>query len=194
MERKIKWLILIIAGLFLFAACSTDEVDPPVEEETEYNTEEAESTNPEIDEDAFLAHAAELHTEVFEFATTLSSVGIAQLAIWEDLEGPHAASSEMIAQHGFDWLETHSGMTRNHAEAKFNQLYAEYTALQNAPITGDEAEEILDELSALFAYFVMMYETVTEPGDLFETFVFNMSTGINGLIVSNDRLEELLSD
>jgi len=198
MKRKIKWLPLIIAGLFLLSACSASEtnqpvesVPPEIEEETEHGSEETD----EIGESEFYTRATELVAEAVELTSILSSVSVAQLVFWGELEeSDQVADSELLVQHGFEWLETHSGITQNRVQADFNQLFAEYEALQTILLSSEEAVEIQSELSVLFAHFLMVYQAVTEPGDSFNDFILNMSTGIGGVIETNERLEALLLD
>ena len=197
MRRKMKCLIVIVAGLFLLAACSVNETNQPVEpapsgieEETESITEEA----GEMDEEEFRTRVADLCKEAIELTLALSRMGHNQLTYWENAVGPQTVTPEMIAQYGFAWLEENRGRTQSSIQADFNRLYAEYIELQNTAIAGEEIEEIQGELSAFFAYFSMVYQTVTEPGYSFENFAFNMSTGIRGVRTSGERLDELLFD
>ena len=67
MGRKIKWLTFILVGLFLFGACSTNEVDQPADsvhfdiaEETEHITEEQGFRSPEEAVVAYLEGLREL--------------------------------------------------------------------------------------------------------------------------------------
>ena len=151
------------------------------------------TVEPKSDESEFHTRVAEFNETVRETTWILSSVSVAQLAFWGDLEGSAQADiSEMIVQHGFDWLEEVSGITHNDVQVVFNRLYAAYTELQNISVADEEEKEIQNEVSVLFAYFSMVYQTVTEPGDSFENFTLNMSISLGGAMASDERLDELL--
>jgi len=116
-----------------------------------------------------------------------------QMSFWQNLENiGGTANPESVVERGFDWLEEDNGMTPDSVQADFDRLYAEYTALLDASVTGEDVTEIQGELSALFAHFTTIYETVTEPGTVFDSFVRNMHAGTSGVMESYERLNELL--